>query len=270
MSFKPRPSRPVTSKRKQGKAPSKPSKGFTWRKGLRWSPKHGKWKDIESNRLYTTREAKSRREGRPAAFKSRSKGKASWRKGLKWVASKGRWKDLESGKLYTTERAQTRDIEHRMKSALKQVQLEFKMENPNVPTKVRLHRNKDGSIDAEFRVEKLPRGYTPYQAFVDIADMFPSSLEGVWISNGLLHTDTAKSAEASADRRYRGMLQAGTNYQRMFPHTDNQGRKHRSKTAVNFQTAGDITENMKAHHRKKASQVYVRLHWNKDNKKPTR
>ena len=148
-----------------------------------------------------------------------------------------------------------------------------------VRTLVRVHANRDGTVDGELLVPDIPRGLRVLAIFSAIHQAMLQAMRDLrirslntkeltlWISNGIRRVTSFNPTRDKEDEieefhyeRWRGRVGAGTYYQRATV----------PKLATNFDTAIDIERNMRGKRRRKAEQVYTRLHWTPENKKPTR
>jgi len=119
------------------------------------------------------------------------------------------------------------------------------------------HSNRDRTADGEIRVN-LPRGVSAHQALLRLEESLPGyrSLPGFWISVGVRFMPTERFEDYE---QFMGMVNVGAYYQKYF------------RKASNFVTAKDkIAKAMQRVARRKPSQIYARLHWNPQNRKPPR
>lgn len=136
-----------------------------------------------------------------------------------------------------------------------------------------VHLNRDGSVDGEFRVF-IKRGVTPRDALLILETYFQPRAE-TWVSVGVRIpprpqekvTGQLVTKDGRPITRGKGIVEAGAYYQRS------------SRSGENFETVreGDGTKenkgiitNMADAGRLKPTQVYIRVHWNKMDVKPTR
>lgn len=117
----------------------------------------------------------------------------------------------------------------------------------------RTHENADGTIDAELRV-KPKRGQQVNDVFLDMESV-SRPVPRTWVSTGVRY-EPRESEEFYV--RFRGMSQANANYQRS------------SRLSLNFVTGRQINTAMQRRGRRKAEQVFLRIHWNESNKQPER
>lgn len=125
--------------------------------------------------------------------------------------------------------------------------------------KVRVHVYKDGSIDGEVSIE-VPRGQSASDLFLDIESAFKKQSlgKGFWISTGERHVIVG---DEEIYRRNKGMNEVAVYYQRMTP--SNIGE-------TMLIARRNVTKGMEKKYRRKAQTVFVRIHWNADDKKPKR
>lgn len=154
----------------------------------------------------------------------------------------------------------------RIKKALDRAKQRIKEEGivgfyPDVS--VRVHENKDGTVDGEILVKDIPRGLTVKDVFISLEEFLPKRIPKTWISNGIRRftsfnprLDKDEEIDIHGYDRWRGRVGAGTYYQ----YAGNP-----QKMAINFDTALDIDRNMRGRRRRKAEQVYTRFHWNPQN-----
>lgn len=127
------------------------------------------------------------------------------------------------------------------------------------PTKVRVHTYKDGTVDGEIAIE-VPRGQSASDLFLDVEAAFKKQSlgKGYWISTGERHV-IARDEEVY--RKYQGMNEVAVYYQRMTPTNIAQTLLIARK---------NVTPKMEKKYKRKAHTIFVRIHWNKDDKKPKR
>lgn len=122
-----------------------------------------------------------------------------------------------------------------------------------------VHVYKDGSVDGEI-VVAVERG----KQVEDVADDIKNALGAagfsgdVWVSMGLRYI-IQKDDEIY--RKNKGMNEVGVNFQRAI----------RSNIAEEFLIlTKKVAKGLKKKYRRKAAMVFVRFHWNPDNKQPSR
>lgn len=116
---------------------------------------------------------------------------------------------------------------------------------------MRLHRNKDGSLDAQLTVYDWPRRWTVVKAlsqFGECARAIANTFN-TWIQVGLRWSGRAGKVPDSGDRRYRGLAEGSTFY---YPSED-LGRA--------FRFVIDMAKNVKKK-RRRVETMFIRLHWN--------
>lgn len=125
--------------------------------------------------------------------------------------------------------------------------------------KVRVHVYPDGSIDGEISIDVV-KGQSASDLFLDVESAFKKQSlgKGFWISTGERHVI---QEDAEVYRRHKGMNEVAVYYQRATP----------SNIAETMLIARrNITPAMERKYKRKASTIFVRLHWNADDKKPKR
>ena len=129
----------------------------------------------------------------------------------------------------------------------------------------RIHVNRDKSIDSELTII-VPRGMSPRRMIVAL-ERYTSKIPDTWVSVGVRVPPRPEETVSGLfvdlkshkpKKRGKGAYQAGTYYQ----HSDSQ--------KYNFATGRKIVSNFANAGRRKPEQVYIRIHWNPDNRKPTR
>ena len=116
-----------------------------------------------------------------------------------------------------------------------------------------IHKNVDGSVDAELRV-KPQRGEQVNQIFIDMEDA-SKPVPTTWVSTGVRY---APRETEEFYTRFMGMSQANAYYQK------------NTKLATNFVTGRVINTRLQEKGRRKPETVFLRLHWNPENVKPAR
>jgi hypothetical protein len=124
-------------------------------------------------------------------------------------------------------------------------------------SKIRTHEYKDGTVDGEILV-MVPRGVSTSDLLLDLENAFEKQSlgSGFWISIGERHTIRE---DDEVYRRFKGMNEVQTNYQRMTP----------TNIAETLLIARQrVTPGMEKKYRRKAELVYIRIHWNRKDKQP--
>jgi hypothetical protein len=116
---------------------------------------------------------------------------------------------------------------------------------------MRIHSNKDGSLDAQLTVFDLPRRMTVIKALSQFGECARALVNtfNTWIQVGLRWVTVRGKVPDSGDRRYRGLAEGSTFY---YPSED-LGRA--------FRFAIDMAKNVKKR-RRKVETMFIRLHWN--------
>ena len=125
----------------------------------------------------------------------------------------------------------------------------FSLQSQGIDGGYRTFKNADGSIDSELSIRNLPRGYTAFDAFIDLETAFVS-VPGTWVSTAV-RLDTIDIAKSPLDVRI-GMLQVDAHQ------------------ALNFIRGRDIVDRLKERQFHKPIQVVIRVHWNPSHKRPIR
>jgi hypothetical protein len=127
---------------------------------------------------------------------------------------------------------------------------------------MRVVLNKDDTVDGQLTVYDIPRGKSIHDLLLDIAECaealrnLDSAFMQVGIRWGAIGTD--KPPE-SGDRRYRGLAEATTYWY----------RSHR--WADMWLYAVDMAKRVEAKTRnKKVETIFLRIHWNEQNRTPRR
>lgn len=155
-------------------------------------------------------------------------------------------------------------------------------EYPAMPVGVHVHLNRDGSIDGELLVEAIPRGESAHRVLIK-AQAGAKPIAGVWISVGARFTASGTMRPKEEGRSWavvqgtdyqknKGMLQVQVFYQRAhdFKRKGKKQKEH-DRTAINFTTGRRIIGKISDKYGdKKPAQVFIRLHWNAENRKPGR
>lgn len=128
--------------------------------------------------------------------------------------------------------------------------------------------NQNYTVDADLTVE-VPRGTTVRSVLLDLEHALRgiSRIKGSWVSVGIRVPPSPSEHKTGllVSRRTgeplrggKGVYQAGTYYQRL------------DRRASTFATGKAIVKNFARKGRRKPTQVFVRLHWNPYDMKPTR
>lgn len=128
-----------------------------------------------------------------------------------------------------------------------------------VTTRLRVHENRDGTVDGEMVVSELPRGLSAKDV-LDAASETQVPIAYGWLTTGIRFADEAR--EHDHYRRHRGMVEA-------FAHAQ---RATQAKIDINIATATDrILRGMSKKFRgTKPRQIVFRVHWNPENRRPKR
>lgn len=245
----------------------------TWRKGLRWDKTKQGWVNAKTGRKLSPTTL-ARRKAKAAPSKPRKKAAEpkrpkGWRKGLRWNKKKGGWVEKATGRLLTERAIAHRGEYIRRSKEIRQAPKEkqaiyelFKdelkaasqdLQDRGYRADFRVHRNKDGSIDAELRI-KPKRGQKVNDVYLDMEEVL-APIPNTFISAGIRY-HPRKDEEYYT--KFQGMSQAQAYYQEMSP----------EKLHVNLLTGRVIDEKMRGRGRRKAEQVFVRLHWNAEHQRP--
>jgi hypothetical protein len=129
----------------------------------------------------------------------------------------------------------------------------------DLPSRVRIHQNKDDSVDGELTIN-VPRGMTAREIFLGIEAAFEKQglAREYWISAG---ERFVVREDEEVYRRYRGMNDIQTYYQRI-------NQTNVAETLLAARTIMDA--GMRKKYGRKAEIVYVRVHWNPTGEKPHR
>ncbi len=160
-------------------------------------------------------------------------------------------------KLSGFERAGQKDAESKIKRLLAQAQ-SYLAQAEEIDSRLYSHVNRDDSIDGELKVNTI-RGISSKHLFMAVEAGFPgrSGLSLIWISVGVRFS---YQNEDDPYTRYKGHSQIQTNYRRYTA----------AKKALVFLTARVIAERVEKRSRRKIDHLFVRLHWNPDNRQPKR
>lgn len=121
------------------------------------------------------------------------------------------------------------------------------------------HVNADGSVDGELRITDIPESLPIREALIVLTEGNPvKTFKGLWSSIGIRFHDIPGEELGKNYVRFRGLNQESTYYARSsIPTLDHQ------RSIVQ-----EIVDNMGKAGLAVPVQIYVRLHWNKANKKP--
>jgi hypothetical protein len=124
---------------------------------------------------------------------------------------------------------------------------------------VRVHPYVDGSVDGELRIN-VPRELRTGETSWELMDSFGAITLGqrYWVSVG---ANYIIEADEQIYRRFRGMNQVQTNYQRAVKS---------NITEEGLILRRTIIPGMKKRHKREAHSVFIRLHWNPGNEHPKR
>ena len=117
---------------------------------------------------------------------------------------------------------------------------------------MRIHPNKDGSLDAQLTVYDIPRGMKIILAltrFGECARALTNTF-GTWVQVGLRWAGLRGKVPDSGDRRYRGLAEGSTFYYSA------------DRLGSAFRFAIDMAKNIEAKRRRKVETMFIRLHWN--------
>ena len=135
-----------------------------------------------------------------------------------------------------------------------------------VPFRVRSFRNSDGSVDAELLLTQFPRHVASANLFKALKaamggageDEGAMRVPGAFISGGIRYS--VPEAVKSPDFRYKGLGEAASYYRRATA----------GGVFNTFETMFQILANMQRKRRSRPEQIFVRLHWNAEDQKPSR
>lgn len=138
-----------------------------------------------------------------------------------------------------------------------------KLEGMGYDSKLRIHENRDGTVDAELAITVPTRKVAAAKDVLIDSDEALKGIhkelnKGTWISVGLTYSF---KDEKKLYNRYRGMQMVGSNYRRATA---------RPKIVHATATARRIDANVQKRKRSRAWSVFVRLHWNVFDKQPKR
>jgi hypothetical protein len=124
---------------------------------------------------------------------------------------------------------------------------------------IRVHPYADGSVDGELRIN-VPRELKTGEASWELMDSFGAITLGqrYWVSVG---ANYIIEADEQIYRRFRGMNQVQTNYQRAVKS---------NITEEGLILRRTIIPGMAKRHKQEAHSVFIRLHWNPGNEHPKR
>lgn len=131
--------------------------------------------------------------------------------------------------------------------------------------RVSVVENRDSTVDGELRITNIPHSRPIRDIMIDLGNAVrPSSMSpSIWFSIGVRYTASTRDASLaaeSADSYSRGLYQAQTNYRRLI----------QSKIPLVTLTGLELDKRLKAKRRRKAEQVFLRLHWNPSDIQPKR
>lgn len=153
------------------------------------------------------------------------------------------------------------EARHLMRSTLQQLQLSLRAEI-GVDSRLYLHTNRDGSIDAELKIKGRRMIYSG-DVFTVVSEFFPRELPEIWISSGIRFSATR---DEDNYHRFKGLQQVQSYYSRAWSKDEDSPNK--AQFAI---FAGDrIGSKVEKRQRKKADSYFLRLHWNQTGKKPGR
>lgn len=197
---------------------------------------------------------------------------ATWRKGLRWDKAAGRWREVKSGKLVSDAQLRKRkgivkkrtaaEVTYdRIKSMLQKAQAQLserELEGEPIDVSYRIHRNRDGTIDAELKVKP-----TEDMSVTDVlteVDEVVKPVPNTFVSTRVRYEPTDWIEASPFDRRFQGMYEIGTNYQ----------RNTRGKLAANINSGKFMDEKATEAGAGAPEQVALRIHWNPDKERPER
>ena len=124
---------------------------------------------------------------------------------------------------------------------------------------IRVHPYADGSVDGELSIQ-IPEGFTAGDTAWELMDSFGNITLGqrYWVAVG---SNYIIEADEQIYRRFRGMNQVQTNYQRAV---------RANIVEVGLILRRTIVPGMAKKHKQEAYSVFVRLHWNPKNEHPKR
>lgn len=115
----------------------------------------------------------------------------------------------------------------------------------------RLEENADGTIDAEIRL-KIPRGKSVFEYLVELQDAV-KPVTNTFVSTGIMMPPFEDSKDYE---KLGGRVIARAHYQRS------------SRYLLNITGANAIAERAAENRRRKPDWVFMRIHWNKEVKRP--
>ena len=228
---------------------------MTWRKGLRWDKKLGGWVSVASGKLLTKvglqRRKTMAKKGTLKIAKPRPKKKVKRTKKAKKPKPKKKAKKAKKAK----PKDKREVVYDKIKTMLENAQ--YELSNIGYTSDVKLHRNRDGSLDSELRI--IPRrGQSVNEIFIDM-EQFVKAIPTTWISTGIRYRPR-ETEESGIPGDYRGLSRINSYYQKNTPR----------KLATNFVTAREINKRVSDKRFRKAENVLVKVHWNPKNNKPER
>lgn len=112
--------------------------------------------------------------------------------------------------------------------------------------------NRDQSVDAELLVRVIPRGVR-VEDVVTAIERYAEPIEDTFVTNGIIYPVKGDDPIYIFNA---GMSQAETYYQKS------------SELPENFGTVREIIHNMEKAGRRKAERLFIRYHWNPEDKNP--
>jgi len=126
--------------------------------------------------------------------------------------------------------------------------------------KLYFHENADESVDGELRVMGIPDRVTPREIWTLLGEYGLETPRDFWISGGLRFGSTEDEELKDKYTRYRGMNQVSSYF----------GRMDQKRVNYTLITMNQIVENMENAGRPEPQQLYLRIHWNKQNRTPAK
>ena len=124
--------------------------------------------------------------------------------------------------------------------------------NTRLDISVSVVTNRDQSVDAELLVRVVPRG-VKVEDIVTAIERYAEPIDDTFVTNGIVYPVKGDDPIYIFNA---GMSQAETYYQKS------------SELPENFGTVRDIIRNMDKLGRRKAEKLFLRYHWNPDEKNP--
>lgn len=134
----------------------------------------------------------------------------------------------------------------------------------DLPSTVRAFKTSGGDVDAELLFQGFGRYANLQDMILKLSFMFPSKLPGFFMTVGVRYA--APEGAKSPDYRYRGLSEAVASYRK----ATTIGVVSILKTLSNPTDENGILEHLQAKRRPRPEQIFVRLHWNKDQERPGR